>query len=42
MKKNIIIVLIYLLVCVTIGLTGCGNEFAIAMAMYVISEMPKQ
>ena len=28
MKKNIIIVLIYLLVCVTIGLTGCGNDFA--------------
>ena len=28
MKKNIIIVLICLIVCVTIGLTGCGNEFA--------------
>lgn len=28
MKKNIIIVLIYLLVGVTIGLTGCGNDFA--------------
>ncbi len=28
MKQNIIIVLICLIVCVTIGLTGCGNEFA--------------
>ncbi len=28
MKKNIIIVLMCSIVCITIGLTGCGNEFA--------------
>ena len=28
MKKIVIIVLIYLIICVTIGLTGCGNNFA--------------
>ena len=28
MKKIVIIVLICLIICVTIGLTGCGNNFA--------------